>query len=102
MDLINSSQDIFYLVLAFCVLWFTVLITWLMYYAINAVRNIYDAIQSVKRKIDAVDEVINLVKGKISSSFSYFGIAMSGLKKMSEFMGDKAERSEKSSRKGKR
>ncbi len=102
MDIINSSQDIFYLVLAFCVLWFTVLITWLMYYAINAVRNIYDAIQSVKRKIDAIDDVITLVKTKITSSFSYFGLAMSGLKKMSEFLGDKADDSEKPARKAKR
>lgn len=102
MDLINSSQDIFYLVLAFCVLWFTVLITWLMYYAISAVRNVYDTIRSIKHKVDAVDEIIDLVKSKIGSSFSYFGLAMSGLKKAAEMFGDKASRSEKRARKAKR
>lgn len=101
MDFINTSQDIFYLVLAFCVLWFTILLTWLMYYAINAAKNIYDAVQAIKRKIEAVDEIIGLVKGKINSSFSYVSLAMSGVKKIIEILSEKNS-DEKATKKRKR
>jgi len=37
--LIESSKDLLYIVLAFCLLWLTVFLSWLLYYLIAIVRD---------------------------------------------------------------
>ncbi len=97
MDFINSSQDIFFLVLAFCILWLTIFLAWIMYYGIQTVRSLYEMVSQVKRKIEAVDEIIHLVKSKISISASYVPLLISAVKKVVELIGnkDKKERKKK-------
>lgn len=98
MDIINSSQDIFFLVLSFCILWLTIFLAWIMYYGIQTVRQLYDMVSSLKRKLDAVDEIIRLVKSKISVSASYLTLLVSGVKKVVELLGDKEEKPSKKKR----
>ncbi len=98
MNLIANSQDILYLVLAFCILWITVFLAWLMYYGIQAVRQVYQTVSQIKAKIDAVDEVIRLVKEKLTSSSSYLTLIVGGVKKVVELLGEREAKKKRSSR----
>lgn len=71
MAFISTSQDIFFLVLAFCVLWITVLLAWLLYYVISMVRDMHRTIARVKQTLQAVEETITMVKEKFNGSASY-------------------------------
>lgn len=99
MQFISNSQDILFIVLAFCVLWLTAFLAWLLYYAIMTIRQGYQVVKKIKEKIDAVDEVITLVKDKISTSASYVGLIVAGVKKIIDLLGKNRE--EKKSRRQK-
>lgn len=98
MDFISSSQDILFLVLAFCTLWLTVLLTWLLYYLITAVRQIYQVVRAAKAKLDAVDEIVRLIKDKVTSGASYLTMLVSGILKVTDLLGNREKPSKKSKR----
>lgn len=62
MPLISTSQDIFFLVLAFCALWITVLVAWLLYYVISIIRQMHTTMTSLKRAYKAVGSKVSLLK----------------------------------------
>lgn len=90
----DTSKDILYLVIAFCVLWFTVFICWLLYYFISIVGGVRKIIKSVQEKIEKVDEVINLVKDKVEHSATYLGLIVEGVSKLVQYFKDKREDTE--------
>lgn len=71
MPFISNSQDIFFLVLAFCVLWITVLLAWLLYYVISMVRDVHRTIARVKQTLQAVEDTMSMLKEKFNGSASY-------------------------------
>ena len=95
MDYVSSSQDIFFLVLAFCALWLTIFLTWVLYYVINAVRQVNLVVRQAKAKLDAVEEIFHLIKDKVTSSATYLNLLMSGIGKVSDFMGGGAKKAAK-------
>ncbi len=96
MQFISNSQDILFLALALCAVWLTAFLAWFLYYAIMSVRQVYQAIRQVKSKIEAVDEIITMVREKISASTSYLTLIVAGVKKVTELLGgNKKERGKK-------
>jgi hypothetical protein len=100
MELVSNSRDILFLVLAFCILWVTIFLTWILYYVVNAVRQVNLVVKSAKAKLDAVEEIFSLIKEKITSSSTYLNLLMSGIGKVGDFMGGrKSDRKDKTSKK---
>lgn len=62
MPLVSNSQDILFLVLAFCALWITALIAWLLYYVISITRQMHNTIASVKKIYQTVGSKVSLLK----------------------------------------
>jgi len=91
MPFISNSQDVLFLVLALCALWLTAFLAWFLFYAIMTVKQGYQAVRQIKSKIDAVDEIITLVREKITSTASYMGIIISGVRKVIELLGSSSE-----------
>lgn len=98
MNFISSSQDIFFLVLAFCILWLTIFLAWMMYYAIAAVKQIYEVINQLKKKLNTIDELVMFIKEKFSSSASYLSFIVSGLGKLVTLLSNKSSSPKKSKR----
>ncbi|WKZ24687.1 MAG: hypothetical protein QY321_03670 [Patescibacteria group bacterium] len=82
MFFINTSQDIFYLVLSFCILWFTIFLLWMMYYAIAAIKQTYQIVNGFKQRLETLDELIRLMKEKITGASSYITVIASGVGKL--------------------
>jgi len=82
MFLLTYSQDILYLVLAFCVLWITVFLAWFIYYLIVTIRQFHKISQSVKKQVDQVEATITSLRQKINRSASYLSLIVDGIKKI--------------------
>ena len=96
---LESSKDILFLVLAFCILWFTAFLCWALYYVITILRDASNAVSEIRDRIAAIDEAVRMVKEKVESSLGSFGIAASGLKLLSGYF---ASRKEKAAEKAER
>ena len=49
----NTPQDLLYIVLSFCVLWFTVFLCWLLYQAARVLKNANEIIEGAKKTADS-------------------------------------------------
>lgn len=95
MNLISSSQDIFFLVLAFCILWLTIFIAWMMYYLIASVKQIHETISQFKKKLTAIDELITMIKNKFNTGSSYITFIASSLGKLITVLSQKEKTKKK-------
>ncbi|KKU13552.1 MAG: hypothetical protein UX17_C0014G0013 [Parcubacteria group bacterium GW2011_GWC2_45_7] len=99
--MITETKDIFYLVLAFCVLWFTIFVCWLLYYFIAIMRDARGMVRDVREKISRIEEVAHLVKDKIEKSLSIFVVLADGFKYILQFLGERGRFNGRKTRKRK-
>lgn len=91
MELIQDSKDLLYVVLAFCVLLFTVFSVWVIYYLAMIMRQAFKIVKETREKINKVDEVLKALKEKIEHSASYLVLIGEGVKKLVEMIKNKGE-----------
>jgi CHASE3 domain sensor protein len=101
MFLIQDSQDLLYLVIAFCVLLFTIFSVWLIYYLAMIMRQAYKIVKETREKINKVDEVLKALKEKIEHSASYLILISEGVKKLVEVIREKSEKKKTTKKKTK-
>lgn len=108
---VTSSQDILYIVLSICVLWFTVFLCWLLYQAGRVLRNANKVIETLMHKLELISEAVDFIRRKVDGLSSSMGVVSSiasglmekyVLGKLSKKFDDKVEETERSSRKKKR
>ncbi len=78
----SSSVDILYIVMALCVLWFTVFLCWLLYQAGRVLRNANNILETVSEKLELISEALHFIQKKvdgISSNMGLVGKMMSAL-----------------------
>ncbi len=74
---VQSSQDILYIVLALCVLWFTVFLCWLLYQAARVLRNANRIIESLARKLELISDAVEFIKQRVDGLSSHMGVVRS-------------------------
>jgi hypothetical protein len=80
--LIETSKDLLFVVLGFCILWLTVFISWLLYYAIAILRDIENFVGRARRLTEKVDDLASTVKEKFEHSAASFTILAQALKEL--------------------
>ena len=65
--MLETSKDLFYIVLAFCILWLTVFLCWALYYFIRMLKQMSEVMRDIKDRIERVSNVMNFLKSKIVS-----------------------------------
>ena len=83
---IESSKDILYLVLAFCALWFTAFVCWVLWYLIRMLRDASSAVREVRDKLHAVEEAMQGIREKLEHSASYLGMVATGTKVLIDYL----------------
>ncbi|HTK60257.1 MAG TPA: hypothetical protein VL283_03585 [Candidatus Baltobacteraceae bacterium] len=89
---LESSKDILYLVLAFCILWFTAFLCWALYYVITILRDASNAVSEIRDRIAAIDDAVRMVREKVESSLGSFGVAATGFKMISSYLAKRKEK----------
>ncbi len=80
-----SPLDILYIVLAFCVLWFTAALFWLLWQIAMIFRNINMAVSDLREKLVKIEEAISFIRGKFDHASSMLTILVSGVGKVVEY-----------------
>lgn len=98
--MVNTAQDILYLVLAFCILWVTVFFCWLLYHVVTVFRTITSFMREMEEKVHRIDDAMHGIKERIEHSVSHLGIIGDAMKHLSRYFLD-TEKPDRSSRREK-
>lgn len=71
--MIETSKDILYIVISFCVLWATVFLCWMFYYAGKILKNTSQIIEEFRVRLQALADAIGYIQEKVE----YLSLAMS-------------------------
>lgn len=96
--MIETSQDILYIVIAFSVLWVTIFFCWMLYYFIVTLRNVSKMTLSIREKLEMVDNILKLVKNKLEKGSNHMALLSDSAIKLVGFLMDK-HKSDKESKK---
>ena len=75
--LFSTSQDLLYMVLAICILWFTIFLCWLLYQAARVLKNANTIIESVTHKLELINEAVQYMRDKVDGVSKNRGIVSS-------------------------
>ena len=79
-----GSQDILFIVLAFCALWFTTFLCWLLYQAASLVKRIHAVVDEMKDKVVSLEDAVIGMKRKFDSNITVVNSVAEGLKRVIE------------------
>ena len=77
--LVETSKDILYLVISFCVLWVTVFLCWMFYYVMRLLRNANQIVEEFRLRLQGLTEAINYIRGKVEHIAGLLTMATSGV-----------------------
>lgn len=72
--MLETSKDVLYLIIAFCILWLTVFICWGLYYMIGMLRTMHHITVGVRDKLALVDKILKLVKDKLEKGSNHMAV----------------------------
>ena len=87
--MVSSPKDILYLVLAFCILWFTIFVCWLLYYFIAIMREMRGTARDFRERIARIGSALEEIKEKFTSSLSIFSGLADGVKYVVGYLVDR-------------
>jgi hypothetical protein len=69
----GNSQDLLYIVLSICIVWFTVFLCWLLYQAARVLRNANRIVENVTDKLELISEAVGFMRDKIDGISTNMG-----------------------------
>ncbi len=84
-----SPLDILYIVLAFCVLWLTAAIFWLLWQVATMMKNVNDAIAEGREVMNKVEAALAGIHQKFDSATSSMGVVVQLAAKGMEYLMEK-------------
>lgn len=70
----STSEDLLYIVLALCILWFTIFLCWLLYQAARTLKNANEIIENVTHKLELITEAVRFMRDKVDTMSSHVGV----------------------------
>jgi len=62
---VYSGQELLYVVLAICIVWFTIFLCWLLYQAARVLRNANTVIETLAHKLELINEGVQFIRNRI-------------------------------------
>jgi len=94
-----SPLDILYIVLAFCALWLTAAIFWLLWQMASMLRNVNETMNEGKEVMHKVESALSGIQSKFETATSSLGVVVQLAAKGMEYIVDKRLEKGKKSRK---
>jgi uncharacterized membrane protein len=63
--MLNTSLDLLYVVLAFCALWFTLFLSWWLFYLAQLTKNVNNLVEETHEKVRMLFEAVDFIKDKL-------------------------------------
>ncbi len=84
-----DSKDILFFVLAFCVLWFTLFVSWLIWQVAMILKNVNDTVSDAREKLGLIEKAIVGVREKFEHMSGMVGIVGKGIERVVEYAMEK-------------
>jgi TRAP-type C4-dicarboxylate transport system permease small subunit len=97
--MLETSKDVLNLVIAFCVLWFTIFLCWMLFYVVMMMKNAYQMIKQIQEKIKRIDALIETIKARVEKSVSSLAMVAQGIKQAIIFMENRWQKHEEKKQK---
>ncbi|MFA5954589.1 MAG: hypothetical protein WC817_03590 [Patescibacteria group bacterium] len=86
-----TSSDILYIVIAFCVLWLTIFISWSLYYVAMLLRGVYRTFEDFRDRVAAIDRFVKLIGDKAEHASSSLQLLVDGVGRVATFLMARSE-----------
>jgi hypothetical protein len=86
-----SPLDILYIVLAFCVLWFTAAVFWLIWQVASILRNVNETMTVAREKISKIEGALTAIKNKFEHATGAVTVLVEGIKKVIDYAIEKKQ-----------
>jgi hypothetical protein len=80
--MLETSKDLLYVTLAFCLLWLTIFLSWLTYYMISILRDISRLTGRITTIVERVDSITRAIHDKFEASAASLGVAATAIKEV--------------------
>lgn len=84
-----TPLDILYIVLAFCALWITAAIFWLLWQMATILRNVNDTMNEGREVMRKVESALSGIQSKFETATSSLGVVVGLAAKVVEYMVEK-------------
>lgn len=84
-----TPLEILYIVLSFCVLWFTAAVFWFFWQLATVLKNLNDTISDARDKMHKMEEALSGIRDKFDRASSLVGLGANTAAKAVEYMIDK-------------
>jgi len=97
--MLETSKDILNIVIAFCVLWFTIFVCWVIYYLAMILKRIHSVMETFTKTLDAVRHFFENAKDKVNNLTSTINTAIQVGQRVANYVSEKKDaRGKKTSR----
>ncbi len=93
--IIESTKDIYWLVLSFCILWLTLFITWLLYYFIKMFRQLSSITTKVEETVSMIHGMVKAVHSRSENLVSYVAGILKSSNQLKELFGKQDKKSDR-------
>ena len=90
--MLETSKDLLYVAIAFCVLWLTIFMCWMIYYFAMILKKVNHVMETFTKTLDAVRSFFEKAKEKISSAGTAIATAVELGKRVADYVEDKKEK----------
>jgi hypothetical protein len=72
--MLETSQDLLYIMLSISVLWFTIFLCWLLYQAARILKNANDVVENVNKKVELISDAVEFMRHKVDKVSGHMNI----------------------------
>lgn len=84
-----DSKDILFFVLAFCTLWFTLFVSWLIWQVAMILKNVNDTVSDAREKLGLIEKAIVGVREKFEHMNGVMVLLGKGIERVVEYAVEK-------------
>ena len=84
-----SALDILYIVLAFCLLWLSAALFWLIWQIAKVLRGINEAVQDTKARFARIEEALLGIKDRVGRAATSATVWVDGAKKLMDYAAER-------------
>lgn len=89
--MLETSKDVLYIVLSFCLLWLTAFLCWALFYLTRLLKQSNELVTETREKLDEFFAYLEDLKEKLSSGVKVASLVVDALKSMAKHVGRKKE-----------
>lgn len=75
----ETSKDVLYIVISFCILWITAFLCWVFYYLAKVLRQTSQIVDEFRVRLQVISTAIDYIRGRVENISSLLTLATNGV-----------------------